>query len=63
MIVLNEATMLNNVRERYQRDRIYTRAANMLVAVNPGHALPELYTEAQRSKSKAADLRDPQDAE
>ena len=42
MVVLNEATILNNVRERFQRDRIYTRASNMLVAVNPGKQLPEV---------------------
>ena len=42
MVVLNEATILNNVRERYQRDRIYTRASNMLVAVNPGKLLREV---------------------
>ena len=59
MVVLNAATMLHNVRERYSHDRIYTRASNMLVAVNPGHPLPELYTEGARSKSKKADLRDP----
>ena len=59
LVVLNEATMLHNVRERYMKSKIYTRAANMLVAVNPGHAIPELYTEAVRGKSKGNDLRDP----
>ena len=59
MVVLNAATMLNNVRERYSHDLIYTRAANMLVAVNPGHPLPELYTEQKRAKSREANLRDP----
>jgi len=58
MVVLNEATMLNNVRDRFQRDRIYTRASNMLVAVNPGHPLPELYSEAARGRTKSGDLRD-----
>ena len=59
MVVLNTATMLHNLRERFQRDKIYTRSSNMLVAVNPGHALPELFTEAQRSRSRGADLHDP----
>ena len=59
MVVLNAATMLHNVRERYEKDKIYTRASNMLVAVNPGHPLPELYTEGTRSKSKNANLHDP----
>jgi len=59
MVVLNEATILNNVRERYLKNRIYTRAANMLVAVNPGHLIPELYTDATRTHTKGADLRDP----
>ena len=79
---------MNNLRERFTRDRIYTRAANMLVvrrrrmprdawarlptrrrarsrpravrpqAVNPGHPLPELYSDHVRTRSKAADLRD-----
>ena len=59
MVVLNEATMLQNVRERFTKNKIYTRAASMLVAVNPGHPIPELYTEATRTKSKTGDLRDP----
>ncbi len=59
MVVLNQATILANVRERYALNKIYTRASRMLVAVNPGHPLPELYTEGQREKSKAADFSDP----
>ena len=59
MVVLNAATILSNVRERYARDKIYTRAARMLVALNPGHPPPELYTDATRRHSRDADLRDP----
>ncbi|QDZ18026.1 heavy chain of myosin [Chloropicon primus] len=41
---LNEPSVLHNVRLRYERDEIYTRAGNVLVAVNPFKQLP-IYTE------------------
>ena len=58
MVVLNEATMLQNVRERFGRDRIYTRAGLMLVAVNPGRLFAELYTDSVKGRSKDSDLHD-----
>lgn len=35
LIHLNEAALLENVRVRFQRDKIYTYVAHILVAVNP----------------------------
>uniref|UniRef100_A0A8C7D5P1 Unconventional myosin-VI n=1 Tax=Oncorhynchus kisutch TaxID=8019 RepID=A0A8C7D5P1_ONCKI len=43
LMYLNEATLLNNVRVRYSKDRIYTFVANILIAVNPYYDIPKLY--------------------
>ncbi|KAJ8341958.1 hypothetical protein SKAU_G00342490 [Synaphobranchus kaupii] len=44
LMYLNEATLLNNVRVRYSKDKIYTFVANILIAVNPYYDIPKLYT-------------------
>ncbi|KAG9336161.1 hypothetical protein JZ751_002508 [Albula glossodonta] len=44
LMYLNEATLLNNVRVRYSKDKIYTFVANILIAVNPYYDIPNLYT-------------------
>ncbi|XP_066902835.1 myosin heavy chain 95F isoform X1 [Halyomorpha halys] len=41
---LNEATLLNNVRNRYKKDKIYTYVANILIAVNPYFEIKNLYS-------------------
>lgn len=41
---VNEATLLHNVRLRYEKDAIYTYVANILIAVNPYFELPALYS-------------------
>lgn len=46
LMYLNEATLLNNVRLRYAKDKIYTYVANILIAVNPYFELKNLYSEA-----------------
>ncbi|XP_041828671.1 myosin VIb isoform X1 [Melanotaenia boesemani] len=43
LMYLNEATLLNNVRVRYNKDNIYTYVANILIAVNPYYDIPKLY--------------------
>ncbi|XP_068195589.1 myosin VIb isoform X2 [Antennarius striatus] len=43
LMYLNEATLLNNVRVRYNKDLIYTYVANILIAVNPYYDIPKLY--------------------
>ncbi|XP_053334100.1 myosin VIa isoform X2 [Clarias gariepinus] len=44
LMYLNEATLLNNVRMRYSKDKIYTYVANILIAVNPYVDIPKLYS-------------------
>ncbi|XP_058879516.1 myosin VIa isoform X4 [Acipenser ruthenus] len=44
LMYLNEATLLNNVRVRYSKDKIYTFVANILIAVNPYYDIPKLYS-------------------
>ncbi|XP_068582431.1 myosin VIb isoform X1 [Cebidichthys violaceus] len=43
LMYLNEATLLNNVKVRYNKDHIYTCVANILIAVNPYYDIPKLY--------------------
>ncbi|XP_075964128.1 myosin VIb isoform X5 [Anarhichas minor] len=43
LMYLNEATLLNNVKVRYNKDHIYTYVANILIAVNPYYDIPKLY--------------------
>ncbi|KAG7460636.1 hypothetical protein MATL_G00200880 [Megalops atlanticus] len=44
LMYLNEATLLNNIRVRYSKDKIYTCVANILIAVNPYYDIPKLYS-------------------
>ncbi|XP_048830708.1 myosin VIb isoform X1 [Brienomyrus brachyistius] len=44
LMYLNEATLLNNIRVRYSKDKIYTFVANILIAVNPYYDVPKLYS-------------------
>ena len=44
LMYLNEATLLNNIKQRYQRDKIYTYVANILVAINPYSDIRDLYS-------------------
>lgn len=44
LMYLNEATLLNNIRLRYSRDKIYTYVANIVIAVNPYIEIPKLYS-------------------
>ncbi|KOC60849.1 Myosin heavy chain 95F [Habropoda laboriosa] len=44
LMYLNEATLLNNIRTRYFKDRIYTYVANILIAVNPYCEVRDLYS-------------------
>uniref|UniRef100_A0A673CMX7 Unconventional myosin-VI n=1 Tax=Sphaeramia orbicularis TaxID=375764 RepID=A0A673CMX7_9TELE len=43
LMYLNEATLLHNVKVRYNKDHIYTYVANILIAVNPYYDIPKLY--------------------
>ncbi|XP_037520337.1 unconventional myosin-VI isoform X2 [Rhipicephalus sanguineus] len=44
LIYLNEATLFNNIKVRYGKDKIYTYVANILIAVNPYFEMPQLYS-------------------
>uniref|UniRef100_A0AAY5KV50 Unconventional myosin-VI n=1 Tax=Esox lucius TaxID=8010 RepID=A0AAY5KV50_ESOLU len=44
LMYLNEGTLLNNIRVRYSKDKIYTYVANILIAVNPYYDIPKHYS-------------------
>ena len=44
LIQLNEAALLENVRLRFHRDKIYTYVAHILIAVNPYFGIPKLHS-------------------
>ncbi|XP_020855855.1 unconventional myosin-VI isoform X4 [Phascolarctos cinereus] len=44
LMYLNEATLLHNIKVRYNKDRIYTYVANILIAVNPYFDIPKIYS-------------------
>nr|CAD7257110.1 unnamed protein product [Timema shepardi] len=44
LMYLNPATLLNNIRIRYKKDKIYTYVANILIAVNPYFEIRDLYS-------------------
>ncbi|XP_074471246.1 unconventional myosin-VI-like isoform X9 [Sebastes fasciatus] len=56
LMYLNEATLLNNVRVRYSKDKIYTFVANILIAVNPYYDIPKLYSPETISKYRGRSL-------
>ncbi|KAK0416370.1 hypothetical protein QR680_012444 [Steinernema hermaphroditum] len=45
LMYLNEGTLLNNCRKRYERKQIYSYVANILVSINPYETIPDLYSE------------------
>jgi len=62
---LNEPSILNNLRQRYDNDLIYSHAGPVLIAVNPFKGVQKLYTRevlqhyTSRSTSKQAELYEP----
>ncbi|XP_053603321.1 myosin heavy chain 95F isoform X2 [Plodia interpunctella] len=44
LMFLNEATLLNNILTRYEKNKIYTYVANILLAVNPYEDIKDLYS-------------------
>ncbi|KAF0762385.1 myosin heavy chain 95F isoform X1 [Aphis craccivora] len=53
---LNEATLLNNVKIRYSKDKIYTYVANILISVNPYIEIKNLYSTDVMQKYKGKSL-------
>ncbi|KAM7534154.1 hypothetical protein Aperf_G00000109723 [Anoplocephala perfoliata] len=56
LIILNEATLLENVKRRYLKDEIYTYVANILIAVNPYYEIKGLYSRQMIEKYKGKSL-------
>uniref|UniRef100_A0A8D0ABM8 Unconventional myosin-VI n=1 Tax=Sander lucioperca TaxID=283035 RepID=A0A8D0ABM8_SANLU len=56
LMYLNEATLLNNIRVRYSKDKIYTFVANILIAVNPYYDIPKLYSPETISQYRGRSL-------
>ena len=59
---LSEATLLHNLRVRYARDDIYSRAGSILISVNPFKQL-SIYTPERMAQCKDADAKVLQDLE
>ncbi|XP_050441018.1 myosin heavy chain 95F isoform X1 [Adelges cooleyi] len=53
---LNEATLLNNVKIRYSKDKIYTYVANILISINPYIDIKNLYSKEVMEKYKGKSL-------
>uniref|UniRef100_H3CZD5 Unconventional myosin-VI n=1 Tax=Tetraodon nigroviridis TaxID=99883 RepID=H3CZD5_TETNG len=56
LMYLNEATLLNNIRVRYSKDKIYTFVANILIAINPYYDIPKLYSVESIKKYRGRSL-------
>ncbi|KAL3188050.1 hypothetical protein MRX96_004280 [Rhipicephalus microplus] len=56
LIYLNEATLFNNIKVRYSKDKIYTYVANILIAVNPYFEMPHLYSSETIGKYQGKSL-------
>lgn len=56
LMYLNEATLLNNLRMRYMKNKIYTYTANILIALNPYYEVPDLYSADTRKKYQGKSL-------
>ncbi|MFH4979545.1 hypothetical protein AB6A40_006254 [Gnathostoma spinigerum] len=56
LMYLNEGTLLNNCRLRYNRQQIYTYVANILISINPYEQIPGLYTRSTIEKYKGKSL-------
>ncbi|XP_053396881.1 unconventional myosin-VI-like isoform X2 [Mercenaria mercenaria] len=56
LMYLNEATLLNNLKMRYLKNKIYTFTANILIALNPYAKIPDLYSSDCRHKYKGKSL-------
>ncbi|XP_055381599.1 myosin heavy chain 95F isoform X4 [Condylostylus longicornis] len=56
LMLLNEATFLDNLKTRYYKDKIYTYVANILIAVNPYREIKDLYSSATIKKYSGRSL-------
>ncbi|XP_041970187.1 myosin heavy chain 95F isoform X2 [Aricia agestis] len=56
LMFLNEATLLNNILNRYKKNKIYTYVANILLAVNPYTDIPDMYSSSTIKKYQGRSL-------
>jgi len=56
LMYLNPGTLLNNLRIRYRKDKIYTYVANILIAVNPYYEIKNLYSSETIKKYQGKSL-------
>ncbi|KAL5282800.1 MYO6 family protein [Megaselia abdita] len=56
LMLLNEATFLDNLKTRYYKDKIYTYVANILIAVNPYREIKDLYSSGTINKYNGRSL-------
>ncbi|XP_055716099.1 myosin heavy chain 95F isoform X1 [Phlebotomus papatasi] len=56
LMFLNEATLLDNLKTRYYKDKIYTYVANILIAVNPYKEIGDLYSSSTIKKYNGRSL-------
>jgi len=56
LMYLNEGTLLHNLKLRYQKDKIYTYVANILIAVNPYKDIKGLYSKDKILQYKGKSL-------
>ena len=50
--VLNAATLVENTKQRFKEDKIYTYISQLLIAVNPFHVIDGLYSDQQKEVYK-----------
>lgn len=53
---MNEATLLNNCKIRYNKKKIYTYVANILISINPYETITDLYSDTVIKKYKGKSL-------
>ncbi|XP_066993840.2 unconventional myosin-VI [Anabrus simplex] len=56
LLHFNPATLLNNIRKRYKKNKIYTYVANILLVVNPFSDIPDLYSQETLIKYQGKSL-------
>lgn len=56
LVHLNEPSLLDNIRVRYHRNKIYTYVANILIAVNPYVEIKDLHSEKTISEYQGKSL-------
>ncbi|XP_055307856.1 myosin heavy chain 95F-like [Sitodiplosis mosellana] len=56
LLFFNEATFLENLKNRYFKDKVYNYVANILIALNPYKEMKDLYSDAAIKRYKGKSL-------